>query len=65
MLRSLHTIPTPDDLVTIVRKPGEPDWVESEIPFGKAHRSRALPGFALNFKRLKRDWNEKYGRKRT
>lgn len=41
-------------LTALVRKPGHNDWVENDIPFGKSHKSAALPRFTLNLKRPKR-----------
>jgi len=56
--------PAAPNLIALVRKPGEPEWIGNEVPFGKAHRSRALPGFSLNLKRLRREWSRKYGGQR-
>lgn len=43
--------PEKPTLVALVRKPGQNDWIENEIPFGKSHRSPALPRFTINLKR--------------
>jgi len=53
--------PTPErpTLIALTRKAGVPEWVETEIPFGKTHRCRALPGFSLNLRRSERSWIER------
>ena len=43
--------PQKPTLTALVRQPGHSDWIQSEIPFGKSHRSAALPRFTINLKR--------------
>ncbi len=46
--------PQEPTLIALVRKTGAPKWEEHIIPFGKSHKSAALPRFTLNLKRPKR-----------
>jgi len=39
-------------LTALIKKPGAPAWGETVVPFGKTHKSFALPRFSINLKKI-------------
>jgi len=44
-------------MTCLFRKAGATEWEESEVPFGKSYKCRALPKFSINLKRLAAEAN--------